>query len=148
MGDLGQIVPLEFDLRNDTQIEECVRHSDVVYNLVGRDHETKNFSYTDVSVEGARRIARIASLTGVSRVIHVSHINADVNSKSKFYRAKAEGEEAVKEAFPGATIVRPAPMFGHEDRLLNKMVTKPWSFRVNDLETTISPVSVRRCFPP
>lgn len=41
MGDLGQIVPLEWDMRNDTQIEEAVRHSDIVYNLVGRDYETK-----------------------------------------------------------------------------------------------------------
>ena len=40
-GDLGQIIPLEFDLRNKQQIDECVRHSDIVYNLVGRDYETK-----------------------------------------------------------------------------------------------------------
>lgn len=41
MGDLGQIVPLEWDARNTDQIAECVRHSDVVYNLAGRDHETR-----------------------------------------------------------------------------------------------------------
>lgn len=40
-GDLGQIVPLEFDLRNKEQLAECVRHSDIVYNLIGRDYETK-----------------------------------------------------------------------------------------------------------
>lgn len=31
----------EWDLQNDLQIEECLRHSDTVYNLVGRDHTTK-----------------------------------------------------------------------------------------------------------
>lgn len=40
-GDLGQVIPLEFDLRNKEQLVECVRHSDIVYNLVGRDYETK-----------------------------------------------------------------------------------------------------------
>lgn len=40
-GDLGQIIPLEFDLRNPQSIAEAVRHSDIVYNLIGRDHETK-----------------------------------------------------------------------------------------------------------
>lgn len=40
-GDLGQVVPMEWDLNNDTQIEECLRHSDTVYNLVGRDYTTK-----------------------------------------------------------------------------------------------------------
>ena len=31
----------EYDLRNTASIEESVRHSDVVYNLVGRDYPTK-----------------------------------------------------------------------------------------------------------
>lgn len=31
----------EWDIRNEQQIAECLRHSDTVYNLVGRDYETK-----------------------------------------------------------------------------------------------------------
>ena len=31
----------EWDLRRPDQIEECLRHSDIVYNLVGRDYKTK-----------------------------------------------------------------------------------------------------------
>lgn len=31
----------EWDIRSDQQIAECLRHSDIVYNLVGRDYETK-----------------------------------------------------------------------------------------------------------
>ena len=31
----------EYDLRNTQSIEESVRHSDVVYNLVGRQYPTK-----------------------------------------------------------------------------------------------------------
>jgi NADH dehydrogenase (ubiquinone) 1 alpha subcomplex subunit 9 len=45
MGDLGQIVPLEWDARNTDQIAECVRHSDVVYNLAGRDWETRSVTW-------------------------------------------------------------------------------------------------------
>lgn len=40
-GDLGQIVPLEWDARVPEQTAECVKHADVVYNLVGRDYETR-----------------------------------------------------------------------------------------------------------
>lgn len=100
----------------------------------------RNFSYTDVNVEGARRIARIAYDAGVSRFIHLSHLNADHDSKSYLYRSKAEGEEAVREAFPDATIVRPGPLFGHEDKLLNSIATKPRFWRVNGQETTMRPV--------
>merc|ERR1712013_766208 len=35
-------------------------------------------------------------------------------------RTKALGEDAVKKAYPGATIVRPATTFGAEDRYTNK----------------------------
>jgi NADH dehydrogenase (ubiquinone) 1 alpha subcomplex subunit 9 len=140
MGDLGQIVPLEFDLRNDEQLAECMRHSDVVYNLIGRNHETKNFKYNDVNVAGPSRLAQIAQELGVSRFIHVSHINADANSPSAFLRTKAEGEEAVKRAFDGATIVRPGHLFGHEDRFLNQMASYPLLWHVNHMRTKMRPV--------
>jgi NADH dehydrogenase (ubiquinone) 1 alpha subcomplex subunit 9 len=53
-GDLGQIVPLEFDLRNKEQLTECVRHSDIVYNLIGRDYETKQVE--EKGGQGVRRV--------------------------------------------------------------------------------------------
>ena len=31
----------EFDTRNEQNIIEAVRHSDIVYNLIGRAYETK-----------------------------------------------------------------------------------------------------------
>ncbi|KAH8921240.1 NAD(P)-binding protein [Atractiella rhizophila] len=141
-GDLGVVIPMEFDARNDYQIEECVRHSDVVYNLIGRDYETKNFGYNSVFVETSRRLARISALTGVRKFIQVSHLNADPDSKSQVYRAKYEGEAAVMEAFENATIVRPGPMYGHEDRFINSMVRQPWSWRVNHGQTLTRPVHV------
>lgn len=72
-------------------------------------------------VDGARRIAEIAQGAGVSRFVQMSHLNADVNSPSKYFRTKALGEDAVRRSFEGATIVRPASIYGHEDRFLNKM---------------------------
>ncbi|KAH9819959.1 hypothetical protein DFH28DRAFT_1218535 [Melampsora americana] len=142
MGDLGQIVPLEFDLSNQTLIDDCLKHSNVVYNLIGREHETKNYKFEDVFVKGAGRLAERSRSLGVDRFIHLSHLNASHDSISKFYRTKALGEELVKETFPGATIVRPSTLFGPEDRFLNKMVTKPFTFKVNGLDTRVRPVHV------
>lgn len=81
----------------------------------------RNFDFNSVHVEGAERIARISAESGVSRFVHVSHLNASPSSQSSFYKSKAQGEEKVKASFPNATIVRPAAMYGHEDRLLNSM---------------------------
>ncbi|RDB18035.1 NADH-ubiquinone oxidoreductase subunit, mitochondrial [Hypsizygus marmoreus] len=142
MGDLGQIVRMEWDIRNENQIAECLRHSDIVYNLVGRDFETKNFTFSDVHVAGAERIAKIAAESGVSRLVHVSHLNASATSKSKYYQTKAEGEERVKAAFPTATIVRPGTLYGNEDKLLTNMAVWPIWWKLNQGQTKIRPVHV------
>ena len=94
----------EYDLRNTASLEESVRHSDVVYNLVGRDYPTKysplewlkgllliaprNFDLEDVHVEGAERIAEAVAKYDVDRFIHVSSYNANKNSPSEFFRTK------------------------------------------------------------
>ncbi|KAI8641680.1 hypothetical protein BD408DRAFT_417745 [Parasitella parasitica] len=141
-GDLGQIIPLEFDLRNKQQIDECVRHSDIVYNLVGRDYETKNFTFNDVHVDGSRILAESCAENGVARFVQVSALNASEDSTSKFLRSKALGEKAVREVIPDATIVRPGTMWGHEDRFLNKIGEDGgWQYYVNEGNTKIRPVS-------
>ncbi|KAJ3302840.1 hypothetical protein HDV03_004529 [Kappamyces sp. JEL0829] len=121
MADLGKLVQLRFDLRNEGQIVESLRHSDIVYNCIGRSFTTKNFSYDAVHHQGARRLARLAKEAGVQKFVHVSALNADVDSKSAFLKSKALGEIAVREEFPEATIVRPSWMYGYEDRFWNKM---------------------------
>lgn len=142
MGDLGQIVRMEWNLRDEKAIAECLRHSDTVINLTGREYETKNFDFRSVNAVGAGRIAKIAAECGVSQFIQISHLNASKDSASQFYQSKAEGEELVKEAFPTATIVRPAQMFGYEDKLLNNMAFWPIWWKLNQAETKIRPVHV------
>ncbi|CAD6590729.1 MAG: NADH-ubiquinone oxidoreductase 40 kDa subunit [Alectoria sarmentosa] len=139
-GDLGRVVFMEYDLRNTASLEESVRHSDVVYNLVGRDYPTKNFDLEDVHVEGAERIAEAVAKYDVDRFIHVSSYNANKNSPSEFFRTKARGEEVVRNIFPETTIVRPAPLFGFEDRLLHKLAGVTNLFTSNHMQERFWPV--------
>lgn len=142
MGDLGQIVRMEWDIRDENTIAECLRYSDTVYNLVGRDYDTKNFDIRSANAVGPGRIAKIAAECGVSQFIQVSHLNASKSSPSKFYQAKAEAEELVKEAFPTATVIRPGTMFGYEDKLLTNMAVWPIWWKLNEAQTKIRPVHV------
>ncbi|KAL8375689.1 hypothetical protein RB595_007007 [Gaeumannomyces hyphopodioides] len=139
-GDLGRVVFIEYDLRNTASIEESVRHSDVVYNLVGRNYPTKNFSLEDVHVEGAERIAEAVAKYDVDRFIHMSSYNASPDSPSEFFRTKARGEQVVRSIFPETTIVRPAPIFGFEDRLLLKLASVLNLFTANNMQERFWPV--------
>ena len=117
-----------------------MRHSDIVYNLVGREYSTKNFDLEDVHIEGAHRIASAVAKYDVDRFVHVSSHSSSVNSASEFYRTKARGEAAVRDVFPETTIVRPAPMFGHEDQLLHKLARVSNVVTSNHLQQRFYPV--------
>ncbi|KAI9189951.1 Protein-lysine N-methyltransferase efm5 [Blastocladiella emersonii ATCC 22665] len=121
MGDLGQITSLEFDIYNQKQLAECVRNSDVVFNLIGRDYETKNYSFANANVDSARNIAHVCREEGVPALVHMSHLSANADSPSAYLRTKAQSEAAVREEFASATIVRSATLFGHEDRFLHQI---------------------------
>ncbi|EFW99709.1 NADH-ubiquinone oxidoreductase [Grosmannia clavigera kw1407] len=143
-GDLGRVIFMEYDLRNTASIEESVRHSDVVYNLVGRNYPTKNFTLEDVHVEGAERIAEAVAKYDVDRFIHVSSYNAAgaETSPSEFFRTKALGEAAVRDIFPETTIVRPAPMFGFEDSLLLRLAGVYNLLTSNNMQERYWPVHI------
>ncbi|KAJ1921881.1 hypothetical protein H4219_000227 [Mycoemilia scoparia] len=141
-GDLGMIIPMEYDVRNPEQIEECIAHSDVVYNLIGRNYETKNFSFEKVHIEAPTTIAEICHNAGIARFIHVSHISANGASDSRVMQAKALGESSVKSAFPDVTIVRPSTMYGYEDQLLNGICYWKHILLSPNSNQTLRPVNV------
>jgi uncharacterized protein YbjT (DUF2867 family) len=126
MGDLGQIIFLEWDARDKNSIRRALEHSNVVINLVGRDWETRNFSFEDVYVKIPKAIAQLSKEAGVEKLIHVSHLNADIRSSARSLRMKAVGDKEVRDAFPEATIIKPADMFGREDRFLNHFANMRW----------------------
>ncbi|XP_032668401.1 NADH dehydrogenase [ubiquinone] 1 alpha subcomplex subunit 9, mitochondrial [Odontomachus brunneus] len=124
-GDLGQILFHPFHIRDENSIRKCIKYSNVVINLIGRDWETRNFTFHDVNVEGARRIARLCKEANIEHFIHLSALNVGdeieshvLKDGSQFLRSKWEGEQAVREEFPEATIIRPSDIWGQEDRFL------------------------------
>jgi NADH dehydrogenase (ubiquinone) 1 alpha subcomplex subunit 9 len=147
MGDLGMINPIPFDIRDEQSIYEATKHSNVVINLIGKEWATKNYSIDEANNVSAERIARIAKEAGVARFIHVSALGAgNTESRSLYNQAKRDSEEAVLGQFPDATIVRPAKMFGEEDRIVNFTLAIPSLLGflplVNDGESSFQPVFV------
>jgi len=103
-------------------------------------------TFRAVHIEAAARIARLAREANVGRLIHVSGIGADPTSPSNYIRARGAGETAVREAFPGATLVRPSVMFGPDDYCLTTLARLLRSLPVYPLfgrgQTRLQPVHV------
>ncbi|XP_040207941.1 NADH dehydrogenase [ubiquinone] 1 alpha subcomplex subunit 9, mitochondrial-like [Rana temporaria] len=80
----------------------------------------------DVFVTIRKNIVLLAKEAGVEKFIHVSHLNADIKSPSRYLRNKAIGEEAVREVLPEAIIVKPSEIYGREDKFLNYYANLRW----------------------
>lgn len=123
MGAVGQIVPLAASLSDEASARRAIEGAEIVVNAVGILTEGRSGDFQRVHAEGAGRIARIAAAAGVSKLVHISALGADPNSPSKYAASKAAGEEAVLQAFPQATILRPSVVFGPEDQFFNRFAS-------------------------
>jgi NADH dehydrogenase len=120
MGDLGQITPVQANLRDDASVAAAVAGAEAVVNLVGILYEFGKQRFDAVHAEGAGRVAAAARAAGAGRFVQMSALGAAVSSPSHYARSKALGEQAVSRAFPGATIIRPSVVFGPEDDFFNR----------------------------
>jgi NADH dehydrogenase len=123
VGQVGQVVPLAADLRQDAALARAVAEADWVVNLVGILAEGRRGDFQRLHGELPGRIGQVAAMAGVGRLVHVSAIGADSNGPSHYARSKAAGEAALRAAYPRATILRPSIVFGPEDSFFNRFGT-------------------------
>ncbi|HVZ69365.1 MAG TPA: complex I NDUFA9 subunit family protein [Rhizomicrobium sp.] len=119
MGHVGQIQLCKVDVRNEGAVRAALRGAHAAVNLAGALYQ-RGQSYDDVHVIAAAAIAKLAREAGAKTLVHVSAIGADANAESAYARSKAEGEKAVRQAFPDAAILRPSAIFGPEDKFFNQ----------------------------
>ncbi len=118
-GNVGQIQPVQANIRVRWSIDRAVEGASHVINLVGIAHESGRQTFAAVQDFGARAIAESARAAGAG-MTQMSAIGANPDSESVYARSKAAGEAAVIETLPGATIVRPSMIFGPEDKFFNR----------------------------
>jgi NADH dehydrogenase len=109
------------DIGDDTSVKDAVEGAFGVVNAVSLYVERDGETFHSVHVAAAERLAKLSHGERVSRLVHVSGIGADPASSSSYIRSRGEGENAVRAAFPSATIIRPAVMFGQDDAFLTPL---------------------------
>jgi NADH dehydrogenase len=117
---VGQIKPIQANLRYRWSVDRAVEGADAVINLVGILAQSGRQTFDAVQSFGPRAIGEAARGAGASSVVHVSAIGADQPSTVGYIRSKAEGEAGILEAFPDAVIMRPSIVFGPEDHFFNR----------------------------
>ncbi|MGI9409135.1 MAG: complex I NDUFA9 subunit family protein [Hyphomicrobiaceae bacterium] len=119
IGRAGQIELARADVWDEATVAEAVKHSASVINTVGHYVEKSGATFDAIHGQGALNVARQAGIAGVERLIHISGLGADAMSDSPYVRARGIGENLVRDAFRGVTILRPSVIIGPGDTFFN-----------------------------
>jgi uncharacterized protein YbjT (DUF2867 family) len=116
LAQVGQFGFEQADITKADSVRNAVKSATAVINLVGIFGRRMDA----VHVDGARNVAEAAREAGARSLVHISAIAADPDSQSNYGRTKGEGETALRQGVPQATIIRPSLVFGPEDDLTNR----------------------------
>jgi uncharacterized protein YbjT (DUF2867 family) len=110
------------DVRDETSVIRALQGATAAVNAVSLWTEAGGKdTFEAVHVQGAARVGRLARRAGLEEVVLISGIGADARSPSRFVRARARGEQALRQVFPGAVVVRPSVVFGKGDAFLSTL---------------------------
>jgi uncharacterized protein YbjT (DUF2867 family) len=144
LGGVGQINAVQANVRYPDSLLASAEDADAVVNLVGILFPSGKQTFNSVMDEGARHVAEAAKAKGARAFVHVSAIGAGPKAPSYYARSKAAGEDAVRQVFPDAVILRPSIVFGPEDDFFNRFAAMARIFPVLPLigggKTKIQPV--------
>ena len=121
VADRDQVTFVRADVRDQASVAAAIAGADAVVNAVSAYVEKGGVTFEAVHVQGAEIVARKAVEFGVARLVLISGIGADPQSRSPYIRSRGRGELKVQQAFPDATIVRPSAMFGPGDALFGTL---------------------------
>jgi len=116
----GWVDVVQANIRNRASVDRALEGADAAVNLVGILVEKGKQSFEAAQREGAVIVAEAARDAGLKRLIQVSAIGANEDSKSDYASTKGEAERLMRGAFPDTVILRPSIVFGPEDEFFNR----------------------------
>jgi len=146
LGRVGQIHAVQANVRYPASIAAALKGAEAVVNLVSVLNERGRQNFESLNGFGSRAVAKAAADAGITNMVHMSAIGADLDSDSAYARTKAEGERSVLMAVPSAIVLRPSVVFGPEDSFFNRFAAiarmSPVLPLIGGGETKMQPVYV------
>jgi uncharacterized protein YbjT (DUF2867 family) len=118
---LPNVQVIECNIANTYGLKDALKGCDAVINLVGILHESGKQTFEAMHHQLPRRLAQLCEELGITRLIHMSALQANNSAPSQYLRSKAAGEAALGEFSKklDMTIFRPSVIFGRDDKFIN-----------------------------
>jgi uncharacterized protein YbjT (DUF2867 family) len=116
------------DLSDPPSFRNALRGVDTVVHLAASIRDQPRGSIEELNAMATLRLVRAAERAGVERFVFFSALNARHHSRTRFFRAKALGEEAVEASSLDTTVFRPSIIYTPGDpwlTLLNRLSRLP-----------------------
>lgn len=143
---------IEADVFDTNALETNIKGMDAAINLIGilNEKQHNGDGFRKVHVDLPKSILGACLKMNVSRIIHMSALNADANQGASFYlRTKGEGENALHTFSSerlSVTSFRPSVIFGPGDSFLNRFAgllkVTPYFFPLACADARFAPVYV------
>lgn len=118
---LPQLDLVEADVHDSARLPDYFQDCDAVINLVGILNERRDSSFRKVHVELAEKVLDACRVRGITRLLHMSALNAGPDAPSRYLQTKGEAEARVHAAAGlKVTSFQPAVMFGPGDGLFSR----------------------------
>ena len=118
---------IESNVHDLQQLTSAISGCAAVVNLAGILNESggRNESFEAVHSDLPAKIAQACQDQNVTRLVHMSALNANSDAPSNYLRTKAAGEAALDDRASGigVTKFRPSVIFGHDDSFFNRFAT-------------------------
>ncbi len=122
---LPNVQVVECNVLDYQALNSALRGTDAVINLIGILHQSRRLSFNTMHHQLPAQLVKICADLGITRLLHMSSLQAGKNAPSQYLQSKALGEAALL-AFKdkvNITIFKPSIIFGRGDAFINLFAT-------------------------
>lgn len=122
---LPNVQVVECNVLDYKALNSALRGADAVINLIGILHQSRRLSFNTMHHQLPAQLAKICADLGITRLLHMSSLQADKSAPSQYLQSKALGEAALLalQDKVNVTIFKPSIIFGRGDAFINLFAT-------------------------
>jgi len=114
------------DLGNPASFRHALRGVDTVVHLAAAIRDQEDASIEELNGVATMRLLRAAERAGVKRFLFYSALGASLHSQSRFFRAKALAEDAVRHSAIDGVVFTPSIIYTPGDHWLRLLERMSW----------------------
>ena len=122
---LPNVQVVECNVLDYQTLNSALKGADAVINLMGILHQGRRLSFNTMHHQLPAQLVKICADLGITRLLHMSSLQAEKSAPSQYLQSKALGEmalAALKDKV-NITIFKPSIIFGRGDAFINLFAT-------------------------